>query len=270
MMRVSNPFSMSPSASSQAIQTKPNRQNNLERNGQLTLIGSIKGSELYSFLKGIHNNSEIIEEGFSQLGQDLLNFLQAHTRNQEFGIFDTITNENLNITPHETSSESLEEWERLFDQNATEETPPSFSIGQEFRFLKKSRYCMEEAEAKKMEEPLSKRLRIVSVEEDFYDDKFNFNLHLPIKDVDASLVMNADMLDEKDNPNLPLEIKVFEMVLTHLFQNKLLNQEQLKRMFAYETEDKADQGIGFIPMVTQKGDNVRLIRRFDRSLSVDA
>jgi hypothetical protein len=78
------------------------------------------------------------------------------------------------------------------------------------------------------------------------------------------------MLDEKDNPNLPLEIKVFEMVLTHLFQNKLLNQEQLKRMLAYETEDKADQGIGFIPMVTQKGDNVRLIRRFDRSLSVDA
>jgi hypothetical protein len=259
IMRVSNPFSMSPSASSQAIQSKSNKHSNLERNGQLTLIESIEGTPLHAFLEGCHGNSERIEAGLNQLGTNLLGLLKEHLPDPIVEIGDTITPASLDPNLSEESNQRLEKMMDFLDQEALEDLSDKMTIEEELLHYTED-----------IGEMPSKGLRIVSGNEYFYDDAFNFNLHPPIKDVDASLVMNADMLDEKDNPNLPLEIKVFEMVLTHLFQNKLLNQEQLKRMLAYETEDKADQGIGFIPMVTQKGDNVRLIRRFDRSLSVDA
>jgi hypothetical protein len=258
MMRVSNPFSMSPSASSQAIQTKPNRQNNLERNGQLTLIESIEGTRLHAFLEGSHRNSERIEAGLNQLGTNLLGLLKEHLPDPIVEIGDTITPASLDPNLSEESNQRLEKMMDFLDQKALGYLPDQMTIEEEFLHY-----------AEDIGEMSSKGLRIVSGNEDYTDDAFNFNLHLPIKDVDASLVMNADMLDEKDNPNLPLEIKVFEMVLTHLFQNKLLNQEQLKRMFAYETEDKARQGIGFIPKV-MTDNNVLLIRRFDRKSPVDA
>ncbi|MFN9692162.1 MAG: hypothetical protein ACK551_08705 [Vampirovibrionales bacterium] len=274
-MRVSNPFYRPPATSQPALQSKSNKHSNLERNGQLTLIASIEGTRLHAFLEGSHRNSESIEAGFSQLGTNLLALLKKHLPDPMIEIGDTITPASLDPNLSEDASRIFSECMDRFEKKSIQEEipipiPNGLSIEWQFNaYARRLQQNEEDARTEDLEELPSKGLRIVSGNGDFYDDAFNFYLHPPIEDVDATLAMNADMLDEKDNPNLPLEKRAFEMVLTHLLQNELLKPEQLKRMFAYETEYKADQGIGFIPKV-MTDNNVLLITRFDRSLSVDA
>ncbi len=274
-MRISSPVFMSKPISTTYLQVKHNvnQQAPTQRNGQLTLIESIEGTDLHAFLEGSHKNSERIETGLSQLGEDLLGLLTEHLPDLIVEIGDTITPASLDPNLSEKSSRIFYEGMDTFEKKKIQEETPipqGLPTEEEFgAYARRLQQNKEDERTEDLEELPSKSLRIVSGNEDFYDDAFNFHLHLPIEDVDATLAMNADMLDEKDNPNLPLEKRVFEKVLTHLFQSNLLTQAKLERMFAYETEDKADQGIGFIPMVT-KNNNVRLIRRFDRRLPVEA
>ena len=215
------------------VRTTPNNQ----RQGALKLDANIEHSSLGHFADSVHSKEVMIRDGLVNLMETIKAQLQEHSK-------DTHQIRNTLIHKEEISPSNF------FSNQDNDNTSTNDIL---LAHLRKDPDQPDLASefAKYTQAPVSKGIRILSDNGLFDDETVALWLHPRSEKLPPGLNIHTDILDEKGNPNLPLEKQIVARTLQHFHDEELLSKQNISSMVIYEMDEKGNAGQSHKPVFTK-------------------